>query len=389
MQKVQSRAAIVLFLTAVFSVILAGIQVLPVWFGLRRSGSALSAVHSISQGIAFLSLAVLLVALTIIAVSTALQPAGWGRKIANAIPLFTIFLLLFGIIFVMVGIGAGIFASGWLVISAVLAFIALSIALFRTPLSSRTMKTILGVAIGALALGGLSWLGTAISLAGAGGNPGRPGGGDFGGEGGRGGPGGFGRLAFQFLTPLAIVLTVVALVLLVIGLILALRANRSVQALSTGEAASAASPAPRASREIGRAILSLAILAVGFLIIIQLVPVNKTNPPVVTTIQWDSQQTKDLAYRACMDCHSNETQWPWYAQFAPGSWLTAAHVQEGRQRLNFSDMANTSRGLDDIGQQIQRGTMPPSDYLLMHPSARLTDAEKQQLIQGLQTSLSR
>jgi hypothetical protein len=198
-------------------------------------------------------------------------------------------------------------------------------------------------------------------------------------------------LGAQLLNPLAVVLAVAALALLVVGWIRLVRFLRSVQPAAAGTAPLSASPAIHGRSEIGRVVLSLTLLAAAFFLIIQLVPVNRTNPPVQTTIQWDSQQTKDLASRACMDCHSNETTWPWYAQFAPGSWLTALHVQDGRERLNFSEMGtgSSSRSINDIGEQIQRGSMPPADYMILHPAARLTDAEKQLLIQGLETSLSR
>jgi hypothetical protein len=93
-----------------------------------------------------------------------------------------------------------------------------------------------------------------------------------------------------------------------------------------------------------------------------------------------------------MNCHSNETQWPWYAYVAPGSWLLASHVGGARNGFNLSELNNIpnlrrSRLADDMAQRIRNGTMPPSDYLLMHPEARLTDAEKEQLMQGLRNSL--
>ncbi len=125
-------------------------------------------------------------------------------------------------------------------------------------------------------------------------------------------------------------------------------------------------------------------------ILIQLIPYGRdhTNPPVVAEPQWDSQQTRDLVARACYDCHSNQTTWPWYSNIAPVSWLIQHDVQSGRARLNFSQWGAARRGGDEVAQQIQRGSMPPSYYLIIHPTANLTPDEKQALIQGLQTSLS-
>lgn len=138
-------------------------------------------------------------------------------------------------------------------------------------------------------------------------------------------------------------------------------------------------------------ILRFAILAiVVLLVLIQLVPYGRahTNPPVVQEPAWDSPATRALAKRACFDCHSNETAWPWYTNVAPVSWMIQRHVDEGRQRLNFSDWGNSrERELDEIAEVILEGEMPLPNYLPMHPEARLTPAEKQALIDGLNASL--
>jgi hypothetical protein len=124
-------------------------------------------------------------------------------------------------------------------------------------------------------------------------------------------------------------------------------------------------------------------------ILIQFIPYGRdhTNPLVVAEPQWDSQQTHDLAVRACFDCHSNQTSWPWYSNIAPVSWLIQHDVQQGRARLDFSQWTTSRRGEDDAAEQVQRGTMPPAYYVLLHPAANLTTQEKQALIQGLQASL--
>lgn len=130
---------------------------------------------------------------------------------------------------------------------------------------------------------------------------------------------------------------------------------------------------------------------VGLFIVIQFIPYgrNHTNPPVVAEPQWDTPQTRELAVRACFDCHSNETSWPWYTNVAPVSWLTQRDVEEGRQRLNFSQWGQRRQEMDEIAEVIYNGEMPPAQFLITHPEARLTDPEKQQLIQGLQASLGR
>jgi hypothetical protein len=144
--------------------------------------------------------------------------------------------------------------------------------------------------------------------------------------------------------------------------------------------------------EVGRAALALCAVGAAALLLIQFVPVARTNPPVLTIVAWDSAETKDLFYRACADCHSNETIWPWYASVAPASWLTAIDVNSARRQFNISDLSarNAFGGfvnVNEIRQRIESGSMPPIDYLLLHPAARLSDAEKQQLVHGLENSL--
>jgi mono/diheme cytochrome c family protein len=127
-------------------------------------------------------------------------------------------------------------------------------------------------------------------------------------------------------------------------------------------------------------IILLALVVLFFLI--QLVPYGRdhTNPPVTAEVQWDSAQTRALFYRACADCHSNETVWPVYSSIAPASWLIRHDVDEGRSRFNVSE---PNGGSDEAAGMVETGAMPPVQYLPMHPTARLSADEKTQLIQGL------
>lgn len=124
------------------------------------------------------------------------------------------------------------------------------------------------------------------------------------------------------------------------------------------------------------------MIMAGSLLVMQIVPVSKNNPPVVQEPNWDSQETAQLARAACYDCHSNETVYPWYADFAPMRVLVRNHVNEGRSTLNFS---NIQRRVDvnEIVSVIKEGEMPPWDYQLMHPNARLTDSQRSQLADGI------
>ncbi|GAB4433623.1 MAG: heme-binding domain-containing protein [Anaerolineae bacterium] len=130
----------------------------------------------------------------------------------------------------------------------------------------------------------------------------------------------------------------------------------------------------------------LALFAVVGFVLIQLIPVSRTNPPVVSEPNWDSPQTRALMERACFDCHSNETKWPAYAYVAPVSWLVARDVNEGRDKFNLSDWLNNPGEGKEMIETIQKGEMPMPIYLPLHPEARLTAAEQAQLIAGIEAT---
>ncbi|MCB0126541.1 MAG: heme-binding domain-containing protein, partial [Caldilineaceae bacterium] len=116
--------------------------------------------------------------------------------------------------------------------------------------------------------------------------------------------------------------------------------------------------------------------------------IDRTNPAVTREVQWNSPETRAIAQRACYDCHSNETVWPWYSYVAPVSLRVADHVAEGREHLNFSEWDRANEGLEEILETINKGEMPLSDYLLMHPEAKLTAEEQRALTEGLQATLT-
>jgi len=129
-----------------------------------------------------------------------------------------------------------------------------------------------------------------------------------------------------------------------------------------------------------RPIVMSAIVVAVLLIAIQLVPVERTNPPVETDIP-TSPEVKAVLKRACYDCHSNETVWPWYSRVAPASWIVAKDVREGRAEVNFSAWNRYSaeeRGkkLKESWKEIEEGEMPFKRYLALHPAARLSDQDK-------------
>ena len=122
---------------------------------------------------------------------------------------------------------------------------------------------------------------------------------------------------------------------------------------------------------------------------IQLVPYGRehTNPPTVLEPRWDSADTRELARRACFDCHSNQTTWPVYSRVAPASWLVYYDVVNGRAELNFSEWQRPQKEAREAPEVVHEGEMPPLPYRLMHGHARLSADERVRLAQGLTRTL--
>ena len=118
--------------------------------------------------------------------------------------------------------------------------------------------------------------------------------------------------------------------------------------------------------------------------LIQLVPFGHgKNPPVTKAAVWTNAQAQTLAENGCYDCHSNLTKRWWATEIAPASWLAQADVNGGRGALNFSEWDKPQAGLDDVLESVQSGSRPPLQYQLFHGNARLSDAERKQLADGL------
>jgi hypothetical protein len=123
-----------------------------------------------------------------------------------------------------------------------------------------------------------------------------------------------------------------------------------------------------------------------FLIAAQFMPYGKdhANPPVVAEPRWDSPKTRKLFFRACGDCHSNETRWPVYSAIAPMSWLIHHDVHQGRREFNVSlwGVREKNEGDESI-KAVWEGEMPPWFYVIPNPEARLSGNDRQEFIMGL------
>ncbi len=128
----------------------------------------------------------------------------------------------------------------------------------------------------------------------------------------------------------------------------------------------------------------LGILAV-ILVSIQFMRTDRTNPASSETESLAASsavppEIDSLLRRACADCHSDQTSWPWYSGIAPVSWIVADDVHRGRAELNFSKWATyslekQSHLLEEIGEVVEQQAMPPWSYRVLHPEARFSDQE--------------
>lgn len=125
----------------------------------------------------------------------------------------------------------------------------------------------------------------------------------------------------------------------------------------------------------------------GVFVVMQLVPYGwqHPNPEVTQDAPWPSARAREIAVRACYDCHSNESEWPVYSYVAPMSWLVRRDVEEGREALNFSTWDQGEQEAHDAAEEVEDGSMPPSQYLLIHRDADLSDEEQQILVDALES----
>ncbi|MGE5189752.1 MAG: heme-binding domain-containing protein [Gemmatimonadota bacterium] len=128
---------------------------------------------------------------------------------------------------------------------------------------------------------------------------------------------------------------------------------------------------------------ALPVILVVALAASQLVPVTRTNPPVEGEIRAPAP-VRAVLRRACYDCHSRETVWPWYSRIAPASWLVAHDVSEGRAKLDFSawdrlDAGHRAKAIRKIQKEIADGEMPPWYYGIVHRAAALSADDRAKL----------
>jgi mono/diheme cytochrome c family protein len=136
-----------------------------------------------------------------------------------------------------------------------------------------------------------------------------------------------------------------------------------------------------------RALVRVGTVLFAVLLAMQFIPLSRTNPPATREVRWDTPATRALVRRTCFDCHTNETEWPWYSHVAPASFLVISHVNDGRRRLNFSEWDTPQRAtFSDVEDNVTRGEMPIWNYVIVHQQAKLTPAETTRLLDGLRAT---
>ena len=140
------------------------------------------------------------------------------------------------------------------------------------------------------------------------------------------------------------------------------------------------------------------IVGASLLLLCQLIRPARTNPAVdpgktLAATSHASPEVLGALDRACGDCHSSRTRWPWYTNVAPISWWIIDHVNEGRRRASFSKWGNYDKSrklkeLDEICKRTERGNMPLTSYLLVHRDAALTTGEQQAICAWTKTEAS-
>ena len=134
-------------------------------------------------------------------------------------------------------------------------------------------------------------------------------------------------------------------------------------------------------------VLALVLVVLQFIRPVQNLSANTTND--ISTLYPMPSDVKLIVDKACADCHSNKTAYPWYANIQPVAYWLADHVNEGKSEFNYNEFASyriakQNHKLEEVIEQIKEGEMPLYSYTLIHRDAQLTDAEKATLINWCQ-----
>ncbi|WP_372746932.1 heme-binding domain-containing protein [Lutibacter sp.] len=136
----------------------------------------------------------------------------------------------------------------------------------------------------------------------------------------------------------------------------------------------------------------VAVLVV--VVLIQFIRPTKNNSKIevnsITTVMDVPMEVQEILKTSCNDCHSNNTEYPWYSEVAPVSWYLASHVNEGKEHLNFSEWAKYNEDqknhiINDIEEELTDKKMPLKSYLIIHENAEMTDNQYKILLNWVKT----
>jgi hypothetical protein len=138
------------------------------------------------------------------------------------------------------------------------------------------------------------------------------------------------------------------------------------------------------------------LILLGIFVIMQFFrPKKNTSEGVqlnnITKLLPISDSVNRILKKACNDCHTNNTQYPWYAEVMPVGYFLANHVKDGKRHFNFDEFASYSakralHKLEEVGEQVEKGEMPMDSYTWLHKDAILTNGEKKLLLQWVKES---
>src|ERR1700731_2765263 len=128
-------------------------------------------------------------------------------------------------------------------------------------------------------------------------------------------------------------------------------------------------------------VLRAVMVTLAALVLIQIIPIERTNPPVDSEIP-APPEVRAILRRSCYDCHSHETVWPWYSHVAPASWLLSYDVHQARSKVNFSrwgqySASEQAQKIKDVWEEVEKGDMPLWYYLPLHRNTRLSAADRE------------
>lgn len=134
----------------------------------------------------------------------------------------------------------------------------------------------------------------------------------------------------------------------------------------------------------------IVIVSIVLLVLIQFIRIDRTTPPIDNSNDYMNLSNATIEIRniiknSCYDCHSYETNYPWYSNVAPISWMLKSHINEGREHLNFSDWGNYSSEIKialhkECVHELEENKMPLKSYTLIHTKTKISDKQRADLI---------